>query len=122
MSIARDFPELVKPGFSAFRKTIEQNEYKESIVVWPETPHISSFEGALRRLTGRDRYVAATHGYDADFRLYVDAPLDIIEGDRVTFEGRRFDVKSVNDVMEQGEILQIDMLWVNNDGEAQAGS
>jgi head-tail adaptor len=121
MSIASDFPELIKSGFASYRKTTEQNDFNETVDVWPSTPHIS-FDGVLRQLTGSKRYVASIHGYDADYRLYIDAPLDVQPGDRVAFEDRRFEVKAVNDVMELGEILQIDMLWVSNDGSAQAGS
>jgi hypothetical protein len=114
MSLATDFPELIKSGFAIYRKgTGEQNTFGEVIAEWGNTP-VTTVDGVLRPLTGHRRFVASVHGYDADNRLYLDAPVDIREGDKVVFGDRSYEVHFVDDVMDLGELLQVDMQWVSN--------
>jgi hypothetical protein len=113
MSLSDYFAELVKDGFESFRKSTERDEFGASVEVWPEEPNLE-FSGVLRHLTGSKRYIASVHGYDADYRLYTDPPLDIQPGDRVVYDNAIYEVKAVNDVMSIGSLLQVDMLWVSN--------
>jgi hypothetical protein len=113
--IAEIFPDLVKTGFGVYRKTKTINGYNERVYDWPATPHLTC-SGVLRQLGGDKRFVSSVHGYDADFRFYADPPKDILPGDRITYGGKNYEVKAVNDVMETGELLQIDLQWISNDG------
>ena len=113
MGILSDFPELVKSGFEIRRKSSQAaDSFGGESESWPADPHVT-VDGVLRQLRGGKRYVAATHGYDADCRLYVDPPADIEAGDRVTYDGKTYEIKFVDPVMGSGELLQIDMLWIS---------
>jgi head-tail adaptor len=120
-SFLDSFPEAVKTGFALYRKTYVTNSHNESVETWPATPE-STFSGALRTLSGDKRFVSALHGYDADCRLYVAPSVDIQVGDRVLYDSKTFEVKTVNDVMQMGEVQQVDMLWVDNNGELPISS
>lgn len=105
--IAEMFPELLQ-SFSAYAPVNTRDAYGESVLTWPATATLT-FDGALRQLTGDARFVASMHGYDADHRLYVDAPLAIEVGYRVALADQDFEVVAVNPVMGLGELLHIDL-------------
>jgi hypothetical protein len=116
--LTNNFADMVKTDFTFFRKTTSTNSMFEEEDVWSDTPN-ETVDGVLRQLSGGKRYVASIHGYDADFRFYCDAPADILPGDRLEYDGKRYQVKAVNNVMDADELLQIDLQWVSNDGTGQ---
>ncbi len=121
MSLSTDFPEVIKSGLEFRRPTRAANDYGELVKSYPVTADFS-VSGVLRQLSGNEIYAASMHGYEADYRVYVDAPADIIEGDRMTYDGVNYDVVRVNDVMQTGEMLQIDLKRVTEHGQFSEGS
>ena len=69
----------------------------------------TDISGRIRKLTGAEIIVADKDAFTADYRLYC-APAEVISsGDQVEYDSKTFSVVSVNDVMEMGKHLQVDL-------------
>lgn len=113
MSILDNFEEMKLSGIAIQRKSIgAADSFGQKAETWA-TAH-ATVSGLKRTLSGDKRFVSSVHGYDADCRFYLPPLTDCIPGDRITYGGKYYEVKSVNKVMEQGEVLQVDTLWVKN--------
>lgn len=94
--------------------TVARNEYGEEIADWSDT-----YSGvcALRQLNEAERSISPMQVYVATHRLYTTADAEIVEGDRVSVNGREYRVVGVNDVMAMGQLLQVDLQYVSSDEE-----
>jgi hypothetical protein len=125
--LADVFDEWVKDGFDVYRFTESVDEFGAPVKTWGIEP-VWEGSGVLRQMSGDLQFIASFHGYTATHRLYLDpvtettatppveVTTDIQVGDRVEYDGELYYVKSVNDLHQMGELLQVDVAWRQNDG------
>lgn len=65
--------------------------------------------GRIRFLSGSDRIMGDKDTYISDHRLYCGTSVGVSEGDRVEFSGKEYDVVAVNNVMNMGGHLQVEL-------------
>jgi hypothetical protein len=126
-TLADIFPEWLTSGFAVYRFTEASDAFGAPEKTWSVEP-VWEGSGVLRQMSGDQQFAAFHHGYAATHRLYLDpvttttatppveVTTDIQPGDRVEYDGKTYDVKAVNDVHQQGDLLQVDLLWRQNDG------
>lgn len=93
-------------GIVVKKRTESRGPGGEVIVTYGQP---SEIQGRIRFLSGSDRIMGDKETYISDHRLYCGASVDISNGDRVEFSGEEFDVVAVNDVMNFGEFLQVEL-------------
>ena len=108
--IMDDLPAYLVSGFEVNRKSTLQDEYGEEVISWALQ---TTVDGYLRQLSGDKRFVAATHGYDADYQLFVLSLEDALVGDVVVYDGKNYEVRNVDNVMEAGNLMRLDLLWLS---------
>ncbi len=97
-------------NIEAYYETVEIERKTVIDGTWgPETTWATHIvvQGRMRQLNGNERF---TSGKDTTFsthRLYCD-PADILPTDRISYDGRKYDIHAVNDVMNFDRLMQVD--------------
>jgi SPP1 family predicted phage head-tail adaptor len=92
------------------RSTETVDEWGNPVEVWAD--HII-VEGKLRQLSGSELYQSRKETPVATHRLYCRLD-DITVNDRIVFNDEIYDIIRVNDVMNFGELMQVDAEYVQN--------
>lgn len=71
------------------------------------TPY--SIRGRIRMLSGREGYDADKRSFPADYRLYCPVSTQVKREDRVEYLEKDYEVVRVNNVMEMGGHLEVDL-------------
>lgn len=86
------------------RSTAGVDTWNNPIQIWAD--HLT-IKGRMRQLNAREQYASKKDTYFASNRLYCRLS-DIQKNDRVVLNGKTYEVKAVNDVMEMGALMQVE--------------
>jgi hypothetical protein len=68
-----------------------------------------TFSGAIKMMGASEKTVNSRRGLTVTHRIYTEVGLSLSEDDLILFESNVYDVIYWNDVMREGELLQIDV-------------
>jgi head-tail adaptor len=111
MSLIRKIRRFFTPGWEVWRSTSAEDDFGQDVKSWGDDP-IATIDGAMREFRGDNPFIADKHSFSGTHRFYCAATGEIEEGDQIRKGGRAYDVKSADDVMQQGGLMQVGVEWL----------
>lgn len=106
------FTQLLKDTFVPYSLTVTDDGVGGQLEAWTEG---TAFKGRLSILSANERLGADKVTVYATHRLYCDASVSLSEDDKITFDSRTFQVRTIQKPSELGTgigHLEIDLLEV----------
>jgi head-tail adaptor len=107
------FTQLLKDTFTPYTLTVTDDGVGGQVPVWTAG---TAFQGRLSILSASERMGADKTTVYATHRLYCDASVSLTEQGRVTFDGRTFEIRTIQKPSEMNSglgHLEVDVLEVS---------
>lgn len=95
--------------FTIEEKTEVKNNLGEAIETWSEK---GTVEGVMWQLSGEEKYTSKDDDSVVEYRLAFDKTFEVTNSDRVSYNGKVYDIELVDDVNNLGKRYELDLKLV----------
>ena len=97
------------PGFATQRKTDAVDSGGAENDIW--ATNLTDLEGCLRELSAKEIVANGQRGVVSSHRFYCDYATDITSEDKLIFDSKTYDVKTVDNPHNIDHFLEVDVLY-----------